>query len=163
MKQFMNQQVKTMAWMKTLAPVLLNTGALRLLQHVQGGQDQLPPEFVAEMAYLQRNKDFLLVGFAELDSFDESATETRNSGNFGDKPMIVLTAGKFVDLPSIPKKDFEQFQQTWIHELQPQLATLSTRGKQVIVSNSTHMIPMEQPQAVVDAIREVVKETTRTP
>ena len=75
----------------------------------------------------------------------------------GDRPLIVLTAGK----PQ-PWSDPEMarqaaaYQHVWIHDIQPQLTQLSSRGKQIVVENSDHGIPDEAPQAVTSAISEVV-------
>ena len=43
----------------------------------------------------------------------------------------------------------------WIHELQAQEARLSTRGRQMVVPDSSHMIPYERPDAIISAIHEV--------
>jgi hypothetical protein len=43
-----------------------------------------------------------------------------------------------------------------MHEFQPQLARLSTRGRQVIVRKSGHRIPDEAPEVILDAVRDVV-------
>jgi hypothetical protein len=43
----------------------------------------------------------------------------------------------------------------WIHDLQAQQARLSTRGKQIVVPDSGHMIPYERPDAVISAVHEV--------
>jgi pimeloyl-ACP methyl ester carboxylesterase len=163
MKKLMEAQTKSSGWEMTLVSLALHTGVVRLIQRGGRGQEPFPLDFLEEIEYLQRRKAFIETSAAEVNSFEESANQTRNSGNFGDKPLIVLTAGKIVDVPGLPKKDMEEFQQAWIHKLQPRLARLSTGGRQVIVPNSDHMIPMEQPQAVVEATREVVQMATRAP
>jgi len=43
--------------------------------------------------------------------------------------------------------------------MQAQLTTLSTRGRQVIVPKSGHRIPEEAPEAVIEAVREVVMKS----
>ena len=43
-----------------------------------------------------------------------------------------------------------------MHEIQPKLARLSTRGRQTILEKSGHGIPQEAPETVVDAVTEVV-------
>ena len=48
------------------------------------------------------------------------------------------------------------YEQAWMHEIQPKLVALSTRGRQLIVTNSGHGIPDDAPGTVVDAVREVV-------
>jgi pimeloyl-ACP methyl ester carboxylesterase len=40
-------------------------------------------------------------------------------------------------------------------------AALSSRGRHVTVPNSDHLIPLDQPQAVVEAIRDVVEQARR--
>jgi pimeloyl-ACP methyl ester carboxylesterase len=63
---------------------------------------------------------------------------------------LPLTSQVWVDL-----------RKTWV-DGQIQLAQhFSTRGKWVIVSDSTHMIPDEQPGAIVEAVREVYADTAR--
>ena len=44
----------------------------------------------------------------------------------------------------------------WRSELQPELVRLSARGSQTIVEGATHMIPTEKPQAVIEAVREML-------
>jgi hypothetical protein len=53
-----------------------------------------------------------------------------------------------------------EFRKIWMNELQVQETHLSTHGKQVIVPDSTHMIPFFRPDTVIVAIREVC-ETLR--
>jgi len=43
-----------------------------------------------------------------------------------------------------------------MNELQPKLARLSSRGRQIIVEHSGHAIQSEAPEAVIETIREVV-------
>jgi pimeloyl-ACP methyl ester carboxylesterase len=43
----------------------------------------------------------------------------------------------------------------WINVLQAQEARLSTRGKQIVVPDSTHMIPYDRPDAIISAIHEI--------
>jgi pimeloyl-ACP methyl ester carboxylesterase len=89
----------------------------------------------------------------------ESYAEAHAAGGLGDKPLIVLTRGKVEPLPANPSamdREGAAFEQIWMHEIQPQLARLSTQGRQVIVENSGHMIPDEAPDAVINAVREVV-------
>ena len=47
----------------------------------------------------------------------------------------------------------------WVHELQPKLARLSSRGRQIIIENSGHAIQFEAPDVLIKAIREIVGES----
>jgi pimeloyl-ACP methyl ester carboxylesterase len=82
-----------------------------------------------------------------------------NAGNLGDRPLIVLTAGQYwkPDDP-VAAQQIAEFHETWIHQLQPELARLSTNGKQIIVQSSDHGIPEKAPGAVVGAVHEIVTE-----
>jgi hypothetical protein len=75
----------------------------------------------------------------------------------GDRPLIVLTAGKYwtPDDP-VAAKQIAKFHEVWVNQLQSDLARLSTNGKQIVVANSDHGIPEEAPDSVVTAVHEVV-------
>ena len=100
-------------------------------------------------------------------SLPESYDQAAAAGGFGDRPLIVLTAGR-VDTSAHPTeedREFVAYRQVWMHEIQPKLAGLSTRGRQIILGQSGHEIPREAPEAVIAAAREVVLEsrTQRAP
>jgi pimeloyl-ACP methyl ester carboxylesterase len=79
----------------------------------------------------------------------------------GALPLVVLTAGRREAMEGIPPADDAAFRDLWARELQPELARLSSRGRQVVVPDSGHLIPWQQPRAVVDAVREVVEASRR--
>jgi pimeloyl-ACP methyl ester carboxylesterase len=107
---------------------------------------------------------FYRAAWSELDSFAESAREVHAARSLGDKPLIVLTAAKVVPAPpGLPQKDFDDIQNRWVNDLQVRLAHLSSRGRQIILTDSSHMIPFEQPAKVVSAIQEVWSEVRQQP
>jgi hypothetical protein len=84
-----------------------------------------------------------------------SAAQVRSAGNLGDRPLIVLTATRQDDIaPEIPPRDAQADEDLWVHQLQPELARLSTNGKQIVV-DSSHEMPTEHPEVVISAIHEV--------
>jgi pimeloyl-ACP methyl ester carboxylesterase len=84
-----------------------------------------------------------------------SAAQVRGAGNLGDRPLIVLTAAREEDIPpEIPPRDAQAEEDLWVHRLQPELARLSTRGKQIVL-DSSHEMPTEHPEVVISAIHEV--------
>ena len=84
-----------------------------------------------------------------------SAVQVRSSGNLGDRPLIVLTATRQDDIsPDIPPPDAQAEEDLWVHQLQPELAHLSTHGKQIVV-HCGHEMPTEHPEVVISAIHEV--------
>ncbi len=141
------------------APILFRFGIGRQYLKHAWGEKLLPPGFQSEFAFLQFQAKELKANADELDSFEEDGKEAHQSGTFGDKPLIVLTAGRGVSAAEVPpgtsKKELDDYHQMWINDLQPRLAHLSTRGKQIVVPDSGHMIPMEKPLIVVSAVREI--------
>jgi len=140
---------------RVFAPFLLHLGIDRLNAGVGwGGHESLPKELREELLYLnQRSED---AGKAENAADSISWDQVRSAGNLGDRPLIVLTAGKPYDSdPLLRKEEFQRQNEMWINVLQAEEAHLSTRGKQIVVQDSGHMIPYERPDTVVSAIREV--------
>src|SRR6266567_3833654 len=72
----------------------------------------------------------------------------RNAGSLGDRPLVVLTAGKYWAPPGLEKQAAD-YHDIWIHKLQASLARLSTRGRQVVVDADHGM--SEAPDAVITA------------
>jgi pimeloyl-ACP methyl ester carboxylesterase len=83
--------------------------------------------------------------------------EMRAAGDLGRLPLLVLTAGRsFADSRRIRADRLATVQQDWI-QIQGELARRSSRGRHIVVANSGHMIPYEAPQAVTEAVRDVVR------
>lgn len=155
----MKKETESLKRQQMLAPLLLRFGVARFMQRNEGEEPGISRDFGRELVYLQLQRKFLTATISEISLFSESADEVRSSGNLGDKPLVVLTAGKDVPPSSLPegltKKDFDDFRTIWVNELQVKESQLSTHGKRIIVPDSDHMIPFERPDAIVDAIREV--------
>ena len=149
--------------MNSVMGFLINLGIARAGMTRSLDTQNLPRDLRDELIYLQLQRKFVDAMVAEESSFDESADQVRGAGTLGNKPVIVLTAGAFVDIPGVPKEDSDEFFASWVGELQPRLAHLSSRGRQVVLLNSHHLIPFEQPQAVVNAVEEVVEESKINP
>jgi pimeloyl-ACP methyl ester carboxylesterase len=156
---FMKKSIEQLKRQQMLAPLLIRFGVARFAQRKQGEAPGISKEFGQELLYLQLQPKFIDASASEMGSFAESANEVRMAGNLGDKPLVVLTAGKSADasqLPAgFPKKEFDEFHEVWVNELQVKEARLSTRGKRIMVPDSDHMIPFERPDTIVAAIREV--------
>lgn len=77
--------------------------------------------------------------------------------SLGDMPLIVLSAGARERSP-LPAEEAEAVERVWA-EGHEQLAALSTRGVRRTVPDSRHAIQWDRPQAVIDAVLEVIAET----
>lgn len=76
----------------------------------------------------------------------------------GNKPIADVTAGLAPPLPPPVAED-------WRHkyaELQTKLMSLSTNSKQLVAENSGHFIIIDEPEVVIDAIRQVVRSVRET-
>jgi pimeloyl-ACP methyl ester carboxylesterase len=88
---------------------------------------------------------------------------TRNSGDLGDRPVIVLTGGREDEMSprNAEERQVAAFRNVWVNDLQGSLVKLSTRGKQIIVPKAGHMIGDEVPEAVVGAVNDVVEQARK--
>jgi pimeloyl-ACP methyl ester carboxylesterase len=86
---------------------------------------------------------------------EDELEEQRAARTFGDKPLIVLTASI---IPLQPGETPEEHAKSVAHWKagHDRLAARSTRGESLVVPNATHMIQLDQPQTVIDAVRKVV-------
>ena len=82
----------------------------------------------------------------EIIHIRQSASEVRSSRRKLTIPVLAITGGRGAD-------------ENW-RQLQRDLASLSERGCLIIAEQSGHVVPIDQPQVIVDAIRTVV-ETAR--
>ena len=157
-------------------PVMSRFGILRLMTRQQPGfvPPTLEPKNAAAVSRFFANRPPTVEATAEQTcaathngsyvpdggtgdpEVDEAA---RTAGTLGDRPLIVLTAGQMF-IPPDPrgKQEAAEFHDIWIHQLQPQLAALSTRGRQVVVAKSAHAINFEAPDEVVHAVRDVLEQ-----
>jgi pimeloyl-ACP methyl ester carboxylesterase len=92
---------------------------------------------------------------------DESYAEARAIPSLGDIPLIVLTAGKASDFGDAElNRQAEAYQKIWAYEIQPKLAKLSSKGRQIVVLDATHTtIPRG---IIVKAVHDVVNEARQT-
>ncbi len=79
----------------------------------------------------------------------------RKAGSLGDRPLVVLTAGRYW-APSGFEKEAAEYHEIWVHQLQASLAHLSTRGRQIVVDAGHGM--EESPDSIVIAVEQVVDE-----
>jgi hypothetical protein len=107
-----------------------------------------PADERAREAALARNREG--VRFADLVTSDR---QVRRAGPLPPVPLVVLRHGVSFDPGGRPDPRVERL---WT-ELQRDLARRSARGRYVRVPGSHHRIAQDHPQAVIDAIPEVVQ------
>ena len=81
------------------------------------------------------------------------------AGSLGDVPIVVLTAGnKFGANEGAAPAETMLLRRVW-SEAGATIAAASTRGAQRVVQDASHVIQVEEPQAVIGAVRDVVEMT----
>ncbi len=93
--------------------------------------------------------------YEELRSFDESATQVRNSTRPLDVPVVVISAGRHSQR-GIRGRTAAQFERAWA-ELQSDMVRLSPQGSQRIAVRSRHYVQRDEPHVVIEAILAIVR------
>ena len=92
-----------------------------------------------------------------ISSMGKSYEEVRAAPmSLEDKPLIVLSAGSRGKIfPQFSQKGSDRFNEAWT-ESQADLTQASQNSKQIIAKESGHNIQYDDPELVIDAIRQVV-------
>lgn len=143
---------------RTLAP-LSSFGVLAL------APDNIPNRGLPDGALTQYRAILVTTRYfetaiAETESFEKNLTEVRaaNTTSLGNIPLIVLSRGFWEPLPGISEAENQQAWQAW-QVMQSDLVALSSNSKQVIAEKSGHNIHLQQPQLLIEAIRQIVQVT----
>ena len=118
--------------------------------------DRLPDSIQALQLWAQSEKKYIDASSAEMDwSPEDVANLYKHQGEaaykLGNIPLIVITRGKG---GYDGRKDSLELETERL-QLQKELTNLSTNSKFIIDQNSGHNIHLEDPETVIDAIRQV--------
>jgi pimeloyl-ACP methyl ester carboxylesterase len=117
--------------------------------------NRLPPQFQKQRIWAMRQPKILLAdnGSYWAEEFAEMYADSLYSLN--NKPLYVLSSGR--DAFSVTTDSVARAM--WIEKLfqKEKMANLSTNSKHVITTKSGHEIHLEEPELVVNAIKEVIK------
>jgi pimeloyl-ACP methyl ester carboxylesterase len=142
-----------------LSIVLGRLGMMRFLASDPGPP---PTQWSADewdiLARLGRQRNVLLAD-AKVGPEHATADLVRSAGGLEDMPLIVLTQGRPIQDPNSAAAGVRR---GWV-DLQRRFAERSSRGRQVLVPNSGHGIPLEAPDAVISAVREIVTTVRNGP
>ena len=123
-------------------------------QYLDFIREHLPPRAAeSEIAFLHQTKHVqsMVIEKGHPTSIEEQEDEAACRRGFGDMPLLILTE-KWVYSSAATEQEREEARRE--DERQMRLAGLSSRGKKIDL-DSGHLIPLENPSAVVDAIRHV--------
>lgn len=93
-------------------------------------------------------------------SADQKILEA-HPASFGDKPLVILTHSHMA-YPGVTPEQTVGIEKAWT-DGHDRLAALSTKGSNTVVPDSGHYIHIDQPQAVIDAIRRTVDALSAAP
>lgn len=127
-----------------------------------------PAATAAELARLNTEEARWTAKISLRDNFDlSSQLAVNNTRNYGSMPLIILTAGKMQAIAGLEQtvaegltKGYPAFLTEW-SRAHDELAALSSRGRNQLISESSHYIQLERPDVVIDAINDVVTQSRR--
>ena len=121
----------------------------------------LPPEAIGEPPAIARYRAALRVNWADPTANDEGIDNVANTAlmghcdGLGDLPLIVLSRGRGQAPDGFPIELAEERERAW-RAMQRALTGLSSRGAQIIAQRSGHLINQDEPEVVVEAIRQAI-------
>lgn len=125
---------------------------------VDPASKSLPEDINAAHRAQQLTAGYQRTAASELQSLDISSREVEAAQrSYGTMPLIVMTAGKSNFNPDLAQADQAKLDATWfgLHE---QVAKLSSNGQHRTVPEASHFIPKDDPDAVIAAIDELVRQ-----
>jgi len=146
-KQVTQSLSNNLARLYSLQAVLARFGIGRLLMKLPGILPSMPPNEEAYWPQYIRPQS-LQASASEYQGLPASAAEAAAVKSFGDLPLIVLTA-KLNDNPGWP-------------EWQTELLQLSSNSQHLFAENSGHPIQLDEPEAAVAAILQMVQQVRET-
>src|SRR6266404_8180875 len=135
----------TLGWAAASA---FGVGTAAAVQRIAGEIRKLPaPILPIVRALWSQPKNFMSLG-QHVAALPVSAVQAAAVSSLGDLPLVVLSG----DHHAAPYTDWQR-----------NLAQLSSRGRQLVASDSGHWIHLDRPELVTRAIREVVTAARTTP
>ena len=150
-----DQILRLCSWLQPL-------GVVRIISAMDTLFDQLKiPEDVRPQLQANVNQSHTCSSIlAESQSFTAELLDPEPPAKLGDLPLTVLSQGnepEAIEVLGITAEMSRAQRVAW-DELQNELTALSDRGKRLIATQSGHVIQLDQPQLVIDAVADMVAE-----
>lgn len=85
----------------------------------------------------------------------------RDAKPFGDLPITALTAGK-MSVPGVTPEVAKSLHDEWV-AMHKEIVARTSRGRWILAEQSTHYIQKDQPDLVIQAVREMLDTVRATP
>lgn len=133
------------------------TGLIRFLAPAEGPANMPLPVFAQANAFLPTSLGGMQ---SEDDAVERTLAQAAVSADLGDRPLIVLSAEKFLTPQMISQIGWseatgDRFNADW-RRFHREEASWSTRGEHRVVRKTGHFIQLDRPDAVIGAIGDVV-------
>ena len=119
----------------------------------------MPADLEAEMVAMENRTNYCSGIAHEMQGFEFDVSQSDPPASLGKVPLMVLTRGRASspnDYPMpVSQAHLDLLDQSWI-ALQNELAALSTHSSHRIARNSGHAIPIQAPEYVIEAVRDIV-------
>jgi pimeloyl-ACP methyl ester carboxylesterase len=125
---------------------LLTAGTLAEAERMIAPMAKLPSELRPIIASLWTQPKFFDAMASQAEALPQSAAQVAAIADYSDIPLVVLSASS-----SSPSQ----------MEGHKALAHLSSQGKHIVASKSGHWIQLDEPDLVIESIREVVESVRR--
>ena len=139
-----------------------HSGLIRLFDNdLNGPIGSLPTRDARLVHMLQLQPKALDAVLFEFLSQGETLRQVRAVRSLGSVPLIVLTGAQKPGVHLADEADVEKldrFMHQRVYGSQAQLARLSKRGRQIILAHVGHGIPVVDPQSIVEAMRDVLRQ-----
>lgn len=123
---------------------VISTGALRgHIDYILAPLMRVAPELRPVLRMFWTHPKFYEALAGQMEAISQTAEQVAHTGGHGDIPIVVLSASNV---------DAVHF------AAQEQMARLSRRGKHLVATRSGHWIQLDQPELVIEAIRQVVEQ-----
>ena len=154
--------------------LLVNSGIMRILGPLGGESSmpeqarKLPPELQDPYLNLLLDSNQYVTAMAELNviaqTFDQAnAMLLSGPQPFGDLPLIVLTAGQTAAPGSTPFNTQPVPVSEKQIDLQFGLSGQSSQGEQRVIRESGHLMHVDAPEAVIEAVRDILVMSAKQP
>jgi pimeloyl-ACP methyl ester carboxylesterase len=151
-------------WLEKIPPFVADAtarvGIVRLLNICSPNRHIQPTMQQTICAYLPQNVG---ANLQETQSVESNLNAAKHLKKLGNRPLVVLTAISKINSDQFKKEDFEKEKQWQAikQTLHKDEASWSSNSRHQIV-DSSHSMQFDQPDVVVNAVREVVNDVRKT-
>jgi len=134
-------QLQTMEQQFSVAKWFIKLGLSELYNPFLAGPEiQAYPVVIQEQLEASSARlEHIDASYAEMRDFNSAAEQAGRNKSLGDRPIVVITAGKKLVAEALPAGvDPERWQDTWI-TLQKDITALSSNGRHVVMESADHM------------------------